>query len=446
MYEEEQPVEVGDETPDLISQAHTKGWNAEILDFGKAEQEGVEYFNLGVVRRPDGLWLLVRRSEAVQGMPYGMNKIWSCKLGPDRKPMGGPFLKFPDSKNSEQFEDPRAVFWGGLTWVGTVNFEWFASMSWTGAHQCIGTFKDESPDGTISEASWTPVARRDPIVGNNLGQAGHTGGKHEKNWTYFFHDDKLHLLYSSDPWRVVEFGKAWDEQTVHIADGVKWKYGMVRGGTPPVLVGDRYYTFFHSSLPWRGRYRRYYMGAIAFEARPPFNPVIWTQEPLLIGSQNDPWQQRKPLVVFPCGAVHENDKWFVTYGINDLKSGWVEIPHDHLLQLLNPIPIAPGAALLSSPTAKPEYEPIPFVEENGGDVQCTAQSTDGATYQSHAPNAETVTLQGDAAQTSEPSAAAQTPLEKARAVLAEKRRLGTLVSKPQLKRRRRRKKALKSKQ
>lgn len=358
----EQDVAVGDETPSLIDQARKKGWDAGIFDFGKAEQSGVEHFNLGLVRRPDGLWLLVRRSEAMPGMPYGMNKIWSCKLGDDKKPMGGPFLKFPNSKPSEQFEDPRAIFWGGQTWVGCVNFEWFANMSWTGAHQCVGVFKDESPDGTICEASWTPVARRDPVVGNNLGQAGPTGGKHEKNWTWFFHEDKLHLLYTSDPWRIVEFGKAWDQQTIHVGEGVKWQYGPVRGGTPPVLVGDRYFAFYHSSLPWRGRYRRYYAGALSFEAKPPFRPIEWTQEPLLIGSQNSEWRQRKPLVVFPCGAVHEHNKWFVTYGINDLKSGWVEIRHDHLLQLLNPIPVLPGVSLLSTPTVKPELQPIPFVE------------------------------------------------------------------------------------
>src|SRR5450759_1202971 len=114
---EEVPVEVGDETPTIKEQAARRGWKSEIWSFGKADQPQIEHFNPGLVRRPDGLWLLVRRSEQVQGLPYGMNKIWACKLvGDDEKtPHGGPCLNFPNSKQAEQFEDPRAVHWNGQT-------------------------------------------------------------------------------------------------------------------------------------------------------------------------------------------------------------------------------------------------------------------------------------------------------------------------------------------
>lgn len=291
-------VEVGDDTPTLNQQAEKQGWQSGIFNFGKAESSEVDYFNPGLVRRPDGLWLLVRRSELVVGMPYGRNGIWACKLVEDEmKPHGGPQLVFPDSKVDEQFEDPRAVYWNGQTWVGCVNFTWFADGSWTGAHQMLGVFRDDE--------EWTPIARRDPPVETNLGTAGPNNGFHQKNWLWFFYEGKLHLIYQSDPWKVIEFGQSWEEQKGHLSEGVKWKYGVVRGGTPPVQVGDLFYTFFHSSLPWRGRFRRYYMGAMTFEAKPPFKPVAWTQKPILTGSQNDHWQQRKPLVVFPCGAVYE---------------------------------------------------------------------------------------------------------------------------------------------
>lgn len=445
MFEEELPVEVGDETPSLIDQAKKKGWDAAIFDFGKAEHEGVEFFNPGLVRRPDGLWLLVRRSEITPGMWYGKNGIWACKLGDDRTPMGGPPLRFRDSADAEQFEDPRAVYWNGQTWIGVVNFTWFPNGSWTGAHQAIGVFQDQHQGEGISEASWTPIARRDPSVGTNSGEAGPTHGKHNKNLTWFFHEDKLHCVYTSDPWLIVEFGSKWDVQKHHIGEGVKWKYGLVRGGTPPVLVGDRYYTFFHSSLPWRGRYRRYYMGAIAFDARPPFNPVLWTQEPLLIGSQNDAWHQKKPLVVFPCGAVHEHGKWFVTYGVNDLKSGWVEIPHDHLLQLLNPIPVAPGAALLSTPTDKPEYEPIPFETET--EYQQKAGAPDVASEGVLEANPIGVSKESVKIGTQTTTTPALSTLGKPRG-RPRKDGLppGSVPPKPKRKYRRRRKKALKSKQ
>jgi predicted GH43/DUF377 family glycosyl hydrolase len=362
--EEIELVEVGDDTPTLQEQARLQRWKADIWNFHKAEMAGIEFFNPGLVRRPDGLWLLVRRSEQFSGVPYGVNKIWACKLTePERIPHGGPILLFPNSKSDEQFEDPRAVYWNGQTWVACCNFTWFPGDGswWTGAHQCLGVFRDDE--------EWTAIARRDPIVGTNKGKPGHTYGQHNKNFIWFFLDGKLHLVYTSDPWLVIEFGATWEDQIQHIGEGVKWKYGVVRGGTPPVQVDDLFYTFFHSSLHWRGRFRRYYMGAIAFEAKPPFKAVLWTQEPLLTGSQNDPWTQGKPLVVFPCGAILENSQWLISLGINDLKCGWIEIPHADILERLKPIPVMQASLLLAQKTPEPVYERIPFEEDLNGDVE-----------------------------------------------------------------------------
>lgn len=352
---EDDIVEVGDDTPSFVEQARLKGWKAGIFNFEKAEEPGVEFFNPGLVRRPDGLWLLVRRSEIVEGMLYGKNGIWACQLEADLKPKGGPVLAFPDSADDEQFEDPRAVYWNGQVWVGCVNFTWYPDGSWTGAHQVLGMFQ--------SDPNWTALARRDPPVGSNNDRGGDTGGRHNKNWVWFFHEDKLHVIYTSDPWHVIEFGSNWEEQTPHTIGAVKWKHGLVRGGTPPVRVGEYFYTFFHSSMPWRGRFRRYFMGVVAFEAKPPFVPVLWSQAPLLIGSQNDPWHQQKPLVVFPCGALFENDRWLISLGINDLKSGWVEIPHEDVLKMVSPVPPTPAKLLMNATTTKPEMTAVPFVEE-----------------------------------------------------------------------------------
>lgn len=408
MSGDEQIVAVGDATPPIKEQARLSGWEADILNFGKAEQEGVSYFNPGLVRRPDGLWLLVRRSENQAGMTFGKNGIWACKLNEDKTPIGGPKLWFPDSGPDEQFEDPRAVYWNNQTWIGCVNFTWFADGTWTGAHQMLGIFKDD-PD-------WTAIARRDPPVDTNKPQAGFTDGKHQKNWTWFFLQDKLHLLYNSDPWIIVEFGSTWDKQVHHVSEGAKWKLGHIRGGTPPVLVDDLFYTFFHSSTSWRDPFRRYYMGALAFETKPPFKPVKWTQEPLLVGSQNDPWQQKKPLVVFPCGALYENGKWLISYGINDLKCGWVEIPHDDIVRLIQEVPVAPAAQLLSSKTPK-------FVAQLNGKI-CNVEPAETGT-------APEISNGADVILEKRRSAAA-----KARAVLAEKRKLGTVKLRKNKRRRR----------
>jgi len=53
--------------------------------------------------------------------------------------------------------------------------------------------------------------------------------------------------------------------------------------------------------------------------------------PLLSGSRKDRWSTKKPLVVFPGGAVMRDGKWFVVGGCNDLDCFWVEIPHASLL-------------------------------------------------------------------------------------------------------------------
>lgn len=308
-----------DTNPKLAQQAEKQGWEAGIFDFGKAETGEVEFFNPGLVQRDDGLWLIVRKSEAMEDQKFGMNSIWACKLNPDLTPHGGPVLKWKNTAKEEHMEDPRAIYCNGRVWIGACNFIWHGN-SWTGAHQVLGVF----------DTDWKNLVRQDPVFGGNTPYLTNVNGRHEKNWLYFFHEGKLHLLYNAFPWRVVEFGARWSEQTVFKHEGVEWPFGQIRGGTPPVLHDGVYWTFFHSSMTWSGRYRRYYMGALTFEAAPPFAPISLTTKPLLIGSQYDHWKERKPLVVFPCGAVLQDDTWLVTYGVNDLKSGWVKIPHKDL--------------------------------------------------------------------------------------------------------------------
>ena len=399
---------IQDTNPKLEEQAKSQGWEAGIFNFGKAEGQGVDYFNPGLVQREDGLWLIVRRSEIVEGSRMGKNSLWACKLNPDLTPHGGPMLKWKDTAAEEQMEDPRVVYHNGRTWIGACNFIWYGD-SWTGAHQVLGVF----------DTAWQCLARQDPVVGGNGAWLANVNGRHEKNWVYFFHEGKLHLLYSAKPWKIVQFGAKFSDKTLHESEGIEWQWGQIRGGTPPVLHDGLYWTFFHSSMPWSGRYRRYYMGAVAFESKPPFKPVKMTDEPLLIGSQHDSWQERKPCVVFPCGAVVQDDKWLISYGINDLKSGWAKIPHTDLLSRMS----APGERpqsmdelLLRDNThqGKPvesvvPSEPLPEKYQKGGDELCAAPvETTGLGHLSTPPNApSTQEAACDAAVTFDPEVAAK---------------------------------------
>jgi hypothetical protein len=219
--------------------------------------------------------------------------------------------------------------------VSVCNFIWYNTGEWTGAHQSLGVFTIDTQD---TEQDWTCIRRYAPEVGGNSPHVNEQGKYHEKNWLWWFHQDRLTVLYQSNPWKTAQFGEKWEDATPYEHDfGAAWDYGDIRGGTPPVLVDGLYWTFFHSSVPWVSRFRRYYMGAVAFEAEPPFTPLLITHEPLLTGNQNDRWAPGKPLVVFPCGARIKDDKWLITYGINDLSSGWVEIPHEDIVRLTQPL-------------------------------------------------------------------------------------------------------------
>lgn len=313
-----------DDLPPLAEQARHKGWSAGVFDFGKGEAPGTDYFNPSLVERPDGLWLLARRAVHDQVKRWGQNSICAFRLDANKVPQIGQVLRFIGAEPEEHFEDPRAVQHNGRTWVGACNYLFFGDR-WTGAHQTLGVFNDD----------WSCYLRYHPEVGGN-GPVLQGNSRHEKNWPWFFHNDRLHLLYQTKPWELIQFGTKWSDRITHRAPGVDWAFGEIRGGTPPVRVGDLYWTFFHSSLPWVGAYRRYYMGALAFAAEPPFAPVRWTSQPMLSGSQHDRWNNRKPPCVFPCGAVLRDGVWLVTYGINDLNCGWVEIPHADLDRLADP--------------------------------------------------------------------------------------------------------------
>lgn len=326
----EPEIKRNDRTPSILAQAEKSGWKAGIYNFGKAEGPAYSYFNSGLVERPDGLWLLARRSENVPGSPFGYNAVWAIKLDESgHTPLHGKKLKWINEQDGQQYEDARAFYLPHLNQVGVsvCTFKWHGDRQWTGAIQMLGFFNQD----------WDcKVNHYVPFENNALSLETVPRERYQKNWLFWLRDKTMMLLYKSDPWTVAMFGNRWDDRKTFVNEGAKWSLGEIRGGTPPVLVDDRYYTFFHSSMPWRGNYRRYFAGVIAFSAEPPFEVLSVSQEPLLTGSQQSRWEQRKPLCVFPCGAVIRNGTWLVTMGSNDLESVWMEIPHADILERLNP--------------------------------------------------------------------------------------------------------------
>jgi len=182
---------------------------------------------------------------------------------------------------------------------------------------------------------------------------GQNDGSHqEKNWQFFQHGLILHVIYQAEPHIVLELG-ADGESVVAVTTtergGVKWPWGTIRGGTPPIRIesegpwAGHMLTVFHSATPYpiAPFWRRYYAGAYVFEAFPPFRIVAISQRPILAGSEQDghahdprnidSW---KPFVVFPSGIIRKGPKtkgprdqgtgWYVSYGVNDYMTAIAE--------------------------------------------------------------------------------------------------------------------------
>lgn len=322
-HTEKSPQPSVQEFPSILEQTDFK---VGFFNFGLMEQKGTDYFNCGLVQRPDGIWLIARRSRQRKGVRFGMNDIMAFLLD-GKRPVKGYQVRLQKRWPDEQWEDARAYYHDGKTYISCCDFVW-SNQGWTGAHQIVERVSSD----------WFGQKRFDPIYGHNGENLGRNS-YHEKNWIWFFHNGEPHLVYQSNPHVVARFNwnfELMDEwQNTELDLG--WDYGEIRGGTPPVLVGDEYWTFYHSSVEWKPPYRRYVMGAYAFESKPPFRITRNTLFPILTGSDKDPHGDRKPIVVFACGAIIQNGVWFVTFGVNDLKCGWMEIPHDKLLEMTFPV-------------------------------------------------------------------------------------------------------------
>ena len=296
-------------------------WKCGIYDFSAAKKWGYRFFNLGIVTRLDGDWLITRRSRPMEGTVDGMNDLVAFRVNEDKKIMVSQQIKFPKRYKDEHFEDPRAIYVDDRVFISASTFHRVGKTTWVMVHQILSQMTHD----------WTATGVIDPVYGGNGGSPMMQTGN-EKNWLWFHHNGRFHMVYSNQPHDVVEFDERWKPVKSHKTrfGNPLWKHGEIRGGTPPVRVGDEYFSFFHSSLPWIGRKRRYHMGAYAFEAHPPFRITRMSTMPILSGSKDDPWHDGLPLVVFPCGAILRNGTWTVTMGINDCESGWIEIPHNEL--------------------------------------------------------------------------------------------------------------------
>jgi hypothetical protein len=180
----------------------------------------------------------------------------------------------------------------------------------------------------------------------------------EKNWPPFEVTDEegkssLYFEYQITPRKLYAIE---DPNTSHFQDirlpkdiaytHLPWvgKWGTIRGGTPPLKIGDEYLSFFHSSFKELNGMYWYVMGAYTFNAKYPFKITRMSAAPILyrgiyetpIIHTADPSKR----VCFPSGFVIEKredgDLIYLACGDNDCAINIVTIDKEKLLKSMVP--------------------------------------------------------------------------------------------------------------
>ena len=285
-------------------------------------------YNASIIEH-DGRRLMAYRSHRLD--QQGRCGIVICQLDAKwhAKPKSNTWLNLPEQVQSVTVhqEDPRLFTFRGRLHVSYTETQFHGDRR---PYTCVMKYarlKETKAGWAIDRAYWPKYGRND-------------GSHQEKNWQFFDTGGVLSVIYEADPHTIIEL--ASDGETVsRVSIGerglVRWPWGTIRGGTPPVRVaGGNWLTVFHSATPYPVApfWRRYYAGAYTFEPEPPYRITAISQRPILTGSEadghaHDPrnidsW---KPFVVFPSGTIRlKDDRWAVSYGVNDYMT--VVVEHD----------------------------------------------------------------------------------------------------------------------
>ncbi len=287
----------------------------------------VRTFNPGLLRLEGG-WLMAYRLV----LPDGLRRIAACRLDDAfRVVPGSPFglsagfrfragSAYPDAAY-HWFADPRLYRFGGRLFV-----YWNSGWHEPRNHQFVHELAPDTlrPIGEARELRLATGERR----------------KLEKNWTLFGSDPAdLRVLYSPTPQRILRCSLAGDGDVVCAEEscvdlplpGYPSNHGGLRGGAPPRLLGDRYWVFGHSVHDGPAGYR-YAAAAYSFAADGTRAPLDRPVRPLPIWNPFGAERRHPALnpavgeVVYPCGAAWHDDRWILSYGINDEHCALTALP------------------------------------------------------------------------------------------------------------------------
>jgi hypothetical protein len=300
----------------------------------------VRAFNPGLLPAGDG-WLLAYRVVGADGK----RRIGLCRLDRSLAVLAGsprdfsdairfrPAHPYPDVA-TEWFADPRLYQLDGRTFL-----YWNSGWHEPRNHQFLQEF-----DATTLRPLGHP---RELLLKGERQRV-------EKNWTLFeAAGGALHAIYSILPHRVLTFSLS-GEADIEFADATShaWSltrypasHGGLRGGAPPVLAENRYWSFCHSVHDGPNGYR-YSPAVYRFAPDFPFAPTDRPIRPLEIGvsvGNERVYEKLNPAVgevIDPCGAAWDGRQWLVSHGINDERCAISLVTPAEVTATLEPIDLS----------------------------------------------------------------------------------------------------------
>jgi len=319
----------------------------QIIDIPTYNLPKTKYFFNPSIFRVGQSYRMAYRANMEDGTP----KIGMCKLTQEFQPEknSGFYITPPKVRKTndvENAEDARVQYINGRLSMSYVAISPFSEWRNLGFCYLDRSMQPEESyffryGATDNSAAVECEQWASPAVGTVLTR--HMEPNIEKNWQFFTHLGELHFVYSTEPHIVVRpnLTTLEPDKVYETNYPLPWKYGQPRGGTPPVLIGDEFFSFFHSHTvttpevsKLTGCGKQYHFAAYAFSAKPPFHITRFASAPLISGDPYDNVVLWGNAAAFPCGALLVGDEWAVSYGYNDREMKILKIKHSDVLASL----------------------------------------------------------------------------------------------------------------
>lgn len=288
-------------------------------------------FNPSITTLATGQRIALLRRDRIPPIP-GEGTVWAVQLDEQLRPYGDLYPLV------DRGEDPRAVVIGERLYLFYVVIEKSSDGKILGSCEMLTEFW---------AITFPPTPIRSFQLPKNPGSnPQRTNVTWEKNWVPFTRNDgHIALIYTHEPWTILHLNVAPEVSipefvAVFSKGELKWDYGEIRGGTPPIAFNESsLITFFHSAQVIGSR-NVYMVGACVFRNSPPYEPLLITAEPILVARYKTTaarfgWGVLAS-VIFPLGAIQQNSEFKLLCGIDDGEIGIFAIAAEDLDSRLGP--------------------------------------------------------------------------------------------------------------